>query len=354
MNRKHEAHIGIIGAGMIGKEHLRGFDVAPRCKVVAVAEADPDRLKRVTADHSIPLSFSHYNDLLAEDSIDGVVICTPPFTHEEIVLAALRQGKHVLCEKPLATTVAGAQRIQKQAKRSNRHVGSCSGRFRFSPPVLKAREIIDAGDLGDAYHIRLSGILRRNRPGLDYHTSATWNLSREKSGGGALIDWGIYDLNILFALFPELVVERVDGFCFRGIDSPHVTDVVFDVEEHGGALLRCSNGVTVSWERSWAAHMNRKPCVRIYGSHAGLAFNPIVWSKDDFFEIYEDRSGKPVTIAPDTAFDRWNVHISLAVDFVESILKNRPMTTTIEDDLKCLKVIHAVYKSNQKKTVVSV
>ncbi|MBZ0256262.1 Gfo/Idh/MocA family oxidoreductase, partial [bacterium] len=224
----------------------------------------------------------------------------------------------------------------------------------FSPTVMKAKEIIESGDLGDIYHVSMSGVSRRNRPGLDYHASATWNLNKAKSGGGALMDWGIYDLNILFWLFPDLVVNAVDGFCFQGVDTPKVGDATFDVEEHGSALLRCSDGVNVMWERAWAAHMNRQPRIRIYGSQAGVAFDPVAWSRDVFFEIYEDRSGKPVTIAPDTHFDPWNVHISMASDFVGAIQKNRPPITTGDEEVKFLDIIYALYKSNQKKTSVRV
>ncbi|MDP8246155.1 MAG: Gfo/Idh/MocA family oxidoreductase [Candidatus Hinthialibacter antarcticus] len=354
MNSKREIRIGIIGVGMIGVEHIRGFKVIPRCKVFAIADPDEGRLKKVSAEHSIPLSFKNYKELLDHEEIDGVVICAPPFAHEEIATAALKAGKHVLTEKPMAPNPAAAKRINRIAKRAGLWLGSCSCRFRFSPTVMKAKEIVESGDLGEIYHISMSGVSRRNRPGIDYHVSAAWNLDKSKSGGGAVMDWGIYDLNILFWLFPDLSVNAIDGFCFQGVDDPQVGDLKFDVEEHGAALLRCSKGINVMWERAWAAHMNRQPRIRIYGSQSGLAFDPVAWSRDVFFEIYEDRSGKPVTIAPDTDFDPWNVHISMASDFVSAIQKNRAPITTGEEEVKFLDIIYALYKSNQKKTSVRV
>lgn len=354
MNSKREIRIGVIGAGMIGVEHIRGFKAIPRATVAAIADPNESRLKKVSAEHGAQLSFKDYRDLLEHDDIEAVVVCAPPFAHEEIAMAALQAGKHVLTEKPLAPSPAAAKRLVKAAKRAGRHLGSCSCRFRFSPTVAKAKELIQSGDLGEVYHISMQGISRRNRPGLDYHVSADWNLNKTKSGGGAMIDWGIYDLNILFWLFPELQINRVDGFCFQGVDEPRIGEAVFDVEEHGGGFLRSSNGATVSWERAWAAHMNRQPRIRIYGSRAGLAFDPVAWSKDVFFEIYEDRSGKPVTIAPDTDFDPWNVHINIAHDFIDSIQKNRPPITTGEEEIKFLDIIYALYRSNQKRAAVSV
>jgi len=233
-------------------------------------------------------------------------------------------------------------------------LASCSSRFRFSPTVMKAKEVIDSGELGEIYHVVLSGISRRHRPGIDYHPTARWALEKNKAGGGALMDWGIYDMNLLFGLIDGLVVKRVDGFCFRGVDTPDLGDSTFDVEEHGAAILRCNHGITVYWERSWAAHMNRRSRIRFYGSKAGLAFDPLAWAHDVFFEIYEDRSGKPVTIAPDTHFEKWSVHLSVAQDFIEAILKKRPPATPGEEEAKFLEVIHSVYRSHLKGTAVNV
>lgn len=354
MNRKHEIRLGMIGVGMIGAEHMRGIEVVPRCKVAAIADRDADRLRFIASEFSLDRCYDNAQTLLEQDDIDGVVICTPPENHEALVLEAIAQGKHVLCEKPLALNPAGAQRIARRSKRAGLLVGSCSGRFRFSPTVVKAKEMIDSGELGEIYHVRVSGVSRRNRPGIDYHAPAKWNLDKSKSGGGALMDWGIYDLNILHYLLPNVDIKRVDGFCYRGVDEPDVGDHVFDVEEHGGAQMRSQDGLVVTWERAWAAHMNRRPCLRIYGSRAGLAFNPFVWSKDVYFEIYEDRGGKPVTISPDTDFSGWNVHISLALDFVNAIQKKRPPMTTPDDEAQVLKIIDAVYRSQQKDASVGV
>ncbi len=354
MNKKHEIQIGIIGVGMIGLEHIRGFRVIPRCSVTAIADPNEEQLSKAASDFSIPQTFSDYKELLKIEELDAVVICAPPYVHEEIAMAALAVGKNVLCEKPLAITSASAAKIAKRAKKSGKILASCSGRYRFSPSVVKAKELIDSGELGEIYHITLSGISRRNRPGIDFHTKAKWCLDKSKAGGGAMIDWGIYDINILHWLIEGLTVKSVDGFCYQGIGDYDPGEAVFNVEEHGAALLRCGNNLTVNWERSWAAHMNSSARIRIYGSQAGLAFDPLAWTQDIFFQIYEDRSGKPVTIAPATTFERWSVILSIAQNFVEAIVKDREPITTGEEEIRYLKVIEAVYKSSQKGTPVRV
>ncbi len=354
MKSKHEISVGIIGMGMIGLEHIRAFRSIPRCSVIAVADTNEEALKKAVKEFSIPYSFTDYHEMLKVDELDAVIVCVPPFAHEEMVLASLAAGKHVLSEKPIGITPESVQKMAKRAKKSGKILASCSSRFRFSPTVQKAKEIIDSGELGDIYHVYISGISRRNRPGLDYHPLAKWSLDKSKSGGGALLDWGIYDINILFGLIDDLEIKRVDGYCFRGIDQPDLGEAVFDVEEHGGAILRCSQERTVYWERSWAAHMNSRNTIRLFGSQAGIAFDPLSWPRNVFFEIYEDRSGKPVTIAPDTHFESCNVLLSVVQDFIDAIRKNIPPMTSGEDEMKFLRVIQAVYRSHQKNTSVSV
>lgn len=354
MVKKHEIKIGVIGTGMIGLEHIRGFRVIPRCTIEAIADSDEGRLAKATSEFNIPNAFKNYKEMLAIEEIDGVVICTPPNTHEEVALAALAAGKHVLCEKPMTIHSSSAVKMVKRAKKAKRILASCSGRYRFSPSVQKAKELIDAGELGDIYHITVSGISRRNRPGIDFHPTAAWCLDKSKSGGGVMLDWGIYDLNVLYSLIDNLAIERVDGFCYRGLETPLPENIVFDVEEHGAAILRCKNGLTIFWERSWAAHMNSSTRIRIYGSRAGIAFDPLAWTQDIFFQIYEDRSGKPVTIAPATTFEKWSAALSVAQDFTDAILKERAPKTSGEEEIKVLKVIEALYRSAYKTTAVNV
>lgn len=355
MPSKHELQIGIIGIGMIGMEHIRVLRVLPRCSIYGIADTDEKRIAKAADEFDITRAYTDYKELIKSDELDAVIVCTPPFTHEEITMNALSSGKHVLCEKPMTISASSAARMNKKAKKCKKILASCSGRYRFSPSVRKAKELIDAGELGEIYHITLTGISRRNRPGIDYNPSAKWCLDKDKAGGGALLDWGIYDLNILFSLMDDLSVEKADGFCYQGIDDPLLgKEIPFNVEEHGAAILRCKKGLTVFWERAWAAHMNSSTRIRVYGSKAGIAFDPLAWTKDIFFQIYEDRSGKPVTIAPASTFESWNVNLNITQDFIDSILKNHPPATSGEEEYKILRVIESVYRSNQKKTLVSV
>ncbi|MBD3267017.1 hypothetical protein GF373_10145 [bacterium] len=352
MAKKKTVSLGIIGLGMIGTKHLQDFNGITDTQVLAIAEKQEHTLKQVGAEMRIPYTYHNYHDLLALNEIEAVVVCVPPYLQEEITLAALRAGKHVLCEKPVAVSSRSAQKITRAAKKAGTVFASCSSRFRFSPTVRKAREMIKGGELGDIYHVTLTGISRRYRPCIEYQTNSTWGLDKSKAGGGALMDGGMYDLDILFGLIPDLQVDRVEGYCFKGVDNKQPEGLPFNVEEHGMAALRGKNGILVFWERAWAAHMTSRPRIRIYGSEAGIAFDPLALTQDMFFEIYEDRSGKPVTIAPDMHYERWNIHRSVCSDFIDAIRKGNPPKTRGEEMAKYLKIIEAVYRSHAKNASV--
>lgn len=348
---KKEIMLGVIGVGMIGSKHVRDFQNLPDCQVISIADIDEQALHRHAEEFAVANAFTNYKDLLSMEEIDAVVICAPPYLHEEICIKALNSDKHVLCEKPMALSPRSAEKIVRSAAKNNQILASCSSRFRFSPTVIKAREMIDSGELGTIYNITISGLSRRYRPCLEYHTANTWGLEKAKTGGGTLMDWGMYDLNILFGLIGNLEIQSVDGFCFQGVDQPKTKNLIFDVEEHGGAMLRCKNGVMIYWERAWAAHMTSKPRIKIFGSKAGIAFDPLALTQDIFFEIYEDRSGKPVTIAPDMHLEKWDIHTGVGIDFLEAVRGMHPPKTGGEEVVKFLKIIHAVYQSHQKKQV---
>jgi predicted dehydrogenase len=177
-----------------------------------VADVNIESARIAASEFGVPDVYADYHELLDDDAIDVVVVCTPPFLHKEMSIDALRAGKHVLCEKPFATDVESANTMVAAAKETGYTLACCSARFRFTPVLKRAAAMIANGELGDVYFIRTVGIGRRGRPGLEYHPAARWFLDKNKAGGGALMDWGCYDLDMLWGLLSGLCVENVTGF----------------------------------------------------------------------------------------------------------------------------------------------
>jgi predicted dehydrogenase len=207
---------------------------------------------------------------------DIVIVAVPPWLHAKMSILALRAGFHVLCEKPFARTRAELDEILAAALVAGRHVGDCSVRFNAQPSMVRAREILDSGELGALNLVRMVNRRPRMRPGIEYQPASRWFLSREKSGGGVLMDWAVYDVAMLFdVLRPKAVTVRsawIGGI--DGRDDP--VDVPIEVESHAVAMMELllADGQTLPFLYERANGVNGPPLAElgIEGRHGGLSW----------------------------------------------------------------------------------
>lgn len=229
----------IIGAGAIAHHHAAAVRLLPNTAILA---ADPSPEARASFAAAFPearlfpTSEAMISDALAGPE-DIVVVAVPPWLHAPMSVLALRAGFHVLCEKPIARTRAELDLILAAAAEAKRHVGDCAIRFNAQPSMIRAREILASGDLGAINLVRMVNRRPRMRPGIEYQPASRWFLDREKSGGGVLMDWAVYDIAMLFdVLRPESATIRaawIGGI--DGRDDPR--DVPVEVESHAVAML---------------------------------------------------------------------------------------------------------------------
>jgi predicted dehydrogenase len=173
--------VGIVGAGFGGAVHAPAYALHPRFEVVALAS--PSSAARVARERKIPHAFDSVEAMLAGVELDVVSVASPPFDHHRSVLAALRAGKHVLCEKPLALSVAQAQEMVAAGERAGT-VNAIAFEFRYLPAVIALKELIDnrhVGALRELEVARLSGELLERNTGR----ARGWWFSRAHGGGVA-------------------------------------------------------------------------------------------------------------------------------------------------------------------------
>ncbi|WP_158289413.1 Gfo/Idh/MocA family protein [Paenibacillus flagellatus] len=227
MNQKG---IGIIGCGAISRAHVNGYRAFPeRCDVRAVYD-----VRRESADELVRWMgggvdvCGSMRELLARDDIDIVSVCTPPFAHKEPVLDALRAGKHVLCEKPFAPSLADCDEMIGEAEARGLALGvSLQGRFRRDYRQLK--HMLDNRLLGDIRFAQMNGLYWR---GESYYEAA-WRGTWEKQSGGVMMNQAIHPLDIFVWLLgdAESVLAEMDTFG-RGIE----------VEDFAAATIRFRSG----------------------------------------------------------------------------------------------------------------
>jgi predicted dehydrogenase len=188
-----------------------------------------------------------------EAELDAVVICSPPLCHAEQTAAMVRQGVHVLCEKPLALSVESARAMQADAARA----GVCftmASKFRFVPDVIEARRLVQAGAIGDV-------ILFENQFTSRVDMSQRWNSRPEISGGGVLIDNGTHSLDIMrFFLGPVQEVLVVEG---RRVQNLPVEDTVH-------IFARNEAGALGSIDLSWSIHKACPWFISLHGSRGAI------------------------------------------------------------------------------------
>lgn len=250
--------IGVIGCGSIARvshvPHLsaiKGVEIAVLCdndaaKAEAIREELAPRAKVVTE-----------LDACLAETLDAVTICTPNHLHFPQTMAALEAGFHVLCEKPIAGTVADADKMVAAAKRQGvlLHVNQS---LRYSPTYVTLARLLHDGAIGDPMHARF---LRAggNRPDQGWAPGSSWFVSRAHQGG-LLLDIGVHSADVLTWLMGD--VTAVTGFVRTLSDD-------IDVPDNIAALYRFANGATAVMELSWTFPLGGT-LLEIYGTAGRL------------------------------------------------------------------------------------
>ncbi len=247
MEKKLKA--GIIGLGFMGTTHFGIHRQLGRSEIAAVADVDEKKLSGDWSsvvgnigggDNSEPVDLSGIKtyrdamDLIADPEIDVVDICVPTYLHEKYAVAALENGKHVLCEKPVGRTYAEAKRITEAAEKSGSFfsAGMC---VRYWPEYRHAFELYSSGKLGKM----ISAVFKRVSPSIDGNAWENWFMKDELSGS-ALLDLHLHDTDLVRYFFGR--PESVTSFGVRGFRSDSGIDHVVTRYDFGTGNLVVSEG----------------------------------------------------------------------------------------------------------------
>ena len=276
MMRKKTLNFGIIGSGFMGRTHVFGIALASRLfelpvslRLVKIADVSYDAARKAANEMGFEDFTGDWKDLIEDKKVDVINITTPNAFHKEMALEAIKAGKHVYCEKPLATSIGDANAMRKAANRANvkTQVGF---NYLCNPMLKKARKMILDGDLGEILGFR--GLHAE-----DYMVSRkspfTWR--HEKQGGGALADLGSHI--IATAEFLIGPIKEVMGSCETAIktrkDQLGLSRDI-EVDDITRVFLRFENGATGSLEANWIS-MGRKMQhdFEVYGSEGAICYS---------------------------------------------------------------------------------
>ncbi len=250
--------VGLIGSGFMGKCHALAwnavgsvFDDVPRPRLVAIGETTQDLAERRAKELGFARGTADWRALVADPAVDVVSITTPNHLHAEMAVAALAAGKHVWCEKPMATTLADAERMAAAARRSD-SVAVLGYNYIQNPVVGLMQRILDAGEIGPVNHVRIE---MDEDFMADSEAPFSWK-SEAASGYGALDDFGVHPLSLIRVLFGE--VRRVCGHMAkpyadrptregsrRAVETYDIATVLVELENGASGVLslnRCAWG----------------------------------------------------------------------------------------------------------------
>jgi predicted dehydrogenase len=339
--------VAIVGTGMVAHWHVRGWRDAG-ASVVAVADVDRRAMDAFADAYGVDARFSSIDALLA-DGIAGatvVSICTPPALHHDMVLSALDAGRHVLVEKPFAVHAADAATMAERAVATGRVLGCRQASAHLHTDARRLRRIVRSGVLGELSFLRLVG-RTAYRPGIEYHPDAAWFLDKRVAGGGALFDWGVYDLDLLFSLIGDVGVVEVDTLAMTPVVD--ADGRARDVEAHAVVVLRLASGCTVVWERGWVTHLPKYTRWELYGRDAGLAFTPHtdVLRRAPEIELSRFDGGRitDVPLPGDDDGTEDDAGPTVYEDFLQAVADGRPAASPPAQNVRIVSIVQAAYES---------
>lgn len=241
--------VGIIGAGWPGVAHARGYEAAGGFDLYAIADLIPARRDELTRQFSLPRQFASAEELLADKLVDVVSVCLPNHLHAPVVCAALKAGKHVLCETPPALSAREVRRMGNLAVKNGKVLLFALQR-RFGGCEQAARQAAAKALLGDIYHVRAAWMRTRAVP-----SGTGWYALLAQSGGGAMADLGLQMLDIGWNLLGDPLPQTVFATAHHRLNP--LTEGSFEVEECATALVRYEGGKCLELAASWA--INQPP-----------------------------------------------------------------------------------------------
>jgi len=340
--------IGIIGVGQIGKHHVANYKKLPAAEIVAVADVNEAEAKRVAAENGIKHVFTNFHDLLKMDEIVAVDVCLHNNFHAPVTIHALKAGKHVYCEKPMAGSYVDAKAMYDTAKRVKRNL-SIQLSTLFAIETKAAKRLIAEGQLGQVYYAKSCYYRRRGRPYVDgYGTSAF--VQKKTASGGALFDMGVYHIAQALYLLDNPALKTVSGATYQETDmyEDRRKNGGYDVEELGIGLVRLAGGITFFLEEAWAIHSGAAEGTKIVGNKGGVQLSPF-----SYFNTTGDMNMN-ATFELGPADTRWHSCIpntdaydSPQAHWVAALQGRVPLLPTAELALATMKISEGIYLSQR-------
>ncbi len=336
----------IVGAGFIGGVHAQALSAIPEAKVTVVCDSDSEKA-RVLASQVGALGVTEYQEAVRRQDVDAVCVCTPSGMHAEVALAAAAAGKHLVIEKPIEINLERTDRILEAARQAGVKL-TCIFPFRFMKGVYLARQAVQAGRLGKL--VLASAYIKWYRTQA-YYNGGGWKGTWALDGGGALMNQGIHNIDLLCHLAgPASQVAARTAILAHHMETEDTAAAVLVFQS--GAL-----GVIEGTTGSWPGDRGR---VELHGDCGTIALEDgriVVWKLADAPEgeeaamlQIENTQGSGAGSATGIGSE---LHRRQLADFVDAVQQNRPPAIAGEEARKPVALIRAIYDSSAQSGWIS-
>lgn len=339
--------VAVIGTGSISNEHIQAYLNHPNVSLYAFCDISETRLIMMGEKYGVTRLYTDEAAMLTElPEIDAVSVCTWNSAHAPCAIMALNAGKHVLCEKPMASSAQEAADMLEAARRNKRllMVGFVR-RFGNDAAILK--DFIARDYFGEIYYAKASYLRRNGCPG-------GWFGDKSRSAGGPLIDLGVHVIDLTRYLLGNPRPVSVYGAAFsklgdrrqlkdkKGYTASHTgEDDIFNVEDLAAAMIRYDNGAVVAIETSFSLNIKQdEGKIQLFGTKAGAMLDPELELFTETGDYMSD-----VKLCCETALSFEGLFANEINHFIDCIQTGAECQAPAEDGVVLMKILDAVYES---------
>lgn len=331
--------IAVVGAGSIAQvAHLPNWSKMENVELVSICDVDKGKVNKLTERFNIPRWYFVLDEMLHQEKLDALHICTPSLHHFPMAQLALSKGVNVLVEKPIALNARDAQKLTDYAAKHNLTLMvGMHNRFRDDVQIL--RNFLAQGELGEIFYIK-TGWLKK----WEKHQMSGWYSEKKSSGGGVLIDLGIQLMDLAFFItnFPQLKKVRLYDY--------HLNPDM-DVEDAALAVIETKSGQTITIEISWKMYLEKDTMyTHIFGKNGAAKLNPL--------RIHKEMHNNLVNVSPfhqTSKVDQFKKAYSKELKHFVKVLRGEEQSISSgEDALRVMKILDALYESAKRGEEVNI
>jgi UDP-N-acetylglucosamine 3-dehydrogenase len=333
--------VAVVGCGSISKHrHIPEYGWNPNVELVAFVDPIIERAEHYAKIHG-GKAYSSYAEMLKQEKVDAVSVCTPNYLHAEVSIAAANAGAHVLVEKPMASTAEEAEAMIAAAKKNGVFL-MVGHNQRLMPPHVKAKEILDTGKLGKVLTFRTS-FGHPGPEGWSIDGRESWFFRKEEAIMGAMGDLGVHKSDLIRWLLSDEVTQ-VAAF----VNTLHKEGT--KVDDNATCVLRMQSGAIGSLVASWTYYK-------------GEDNSTVLWCENGVMKIGTDPEDQVIVELRDGSVERYKVGAistnekqtssGIVDEFVASIIAGQTPRISGEEGLRSLNVILAAFESQATGKIVS-